>query len=775
MNLRKFFSSEIFPYLLLVVIWFVFSSPFFLNGKVPFPSTFQVNSFSPWSAYPELAGPVKNNAQPDIITQVYPWRHFSVDELKKGRIPLWNPYNFAGTPHVANYQSAAFFPLNILFFLPLTFIDAWSILVLLQPLLAAVGMYLFTRSLKISKEGSLVSSISFAFCGFITTWMGYAALGYAILFLPYALFAIQKYSEKRSFIYLPILAITIALSFLSGHFQTSAYFFLLVIAFGSFKLFPEYRNKKLISLPLFIVAGVLLAMPQILPTIELYMFSVRSELFQKMEAIPWTYLPTLFAPDFYGNPVTRNDWFGHYAEWNGYLGVVGLSLALLSLWKYKNKTILFFIVTAVVSLLLAFNTPLLSLLIALKIPVLSTSAAGRIIVLLSFSLAVLAGFGLDILVTYIQARQKIFFLWIGVLIVLFASMFGYAMLVITDPLKMHIARNNLLLPSFILMLFLGSSFLAYITKSKKILMALPIIAVIIVSADMMRFANKWQPFDPKEMVFKSVGVTEFYTKQNPEDRFIGDFGAENSVYYHLPVLGGYDPLYPEEYGRFVGYINNGKVITPERSAVVFPKNGKYSPEAIDFLGVKYIAEKVSDQNMPWGFPFASHPPEQFEKVYDDNAYRIFLNRDAFERAFIVFNTTLSNGEENVLKRMFSSDMSKTAVVVNDIKGLANGATGSAKIIEYLPNKVVIETSTTGKGLLVLTDNYYPGWRVAVNGKGDAIYKVDYNFRGVIVPKGDSTVIMEYKPQSFLIGIYLFMGGLLIMVTGFVLRRINKKS
>ena len=40
---------------------------------------------------------------------------------------------------------------------------------------------------------TFISSISFMFCGFIVTWMNYATLGFAIIFLPLALFSIEKY------------------------------------------------------------------------------------------------------------------------------------------------------------------------------------------------------------------------------------------------------------------------------------------------------------------------------------------------------------------------------------------------------------------------------------------------------------------------------------------------------------------------------------------------------------------------------------------------------
>src|SRR3990167_5206439 len=297
---------KFWPIIFLVLLWFSFAAPYFVKNKTPFPTTYLVNFFAPWNAYEKFWQPVKNDAMPDIIGQIYPWRVHSVESLKKGEIPLWNPYSFSGTPHLANYQSAPLSPFNLLFFI-FSNRDVWSILILLQPLLAAVFTYLFARSLKIGKVGSLISSISFMFCGFMTVWMGYGTLGYAILFLPLALFSIQKFFQTYKVIFLVFLTLAVPLSFLSGHFQTSIYFLIFSTAFTFLKFFQTKNKRALMLSLLFISFGLLISAPQIIPSIELYLNAVRSNVFQKIEAIPLFHFPTIFAPDFFGNPVTRNN------------------------------------------------------------------------------------------------------------------------------------------------------------------------------------------------------------------------------------------------------------------------------------------------------------------------------------------------------------------------------------------------------------------------------------------------------------------------------------
>jgi hypothetical protein len=234
--------KKLFPIFTILIVWFIFSKPFFLDYKIPYPTSYQLNNLSLWNNYDQYLGPIKNPAMPDVVGQIMPWKHFTINSWKEKSIPLWNPYSFSGTPHLANYQSSAFSITNLFFFI-LNFNTAWGFSILIQPLLAGIFMYLFARSMKLSQTASLIASISFMFSGFMTTWMDWGTLSLAISFLPLCLFSIEKYFESRSSIYPPILSVSILMSFLSGHFQTSIYLLIFTILFLFFKL-VETKNKR---------------------------------------------------------------------------------------------------------------------------------------------------------------------------------------------------------------------------------------------------------------------------------------------------------------------------------------------------------------------------------------------------------------------------------------------------------------------------------------------------------------------------------------------------
>ncbi|RJQ37727.1 hypothetical protein C4559_03260 [Candidatus Microgenomates bacterium] len=736
---------KFWPILLILLVWFIFSTPFFLKNKVPFPSTYQVNHFPPWSSYERFWGPVKNNAMPDIVGQIYPWKHFSIEQWKKSQIAFWNPNSFAGNPHLANYQSTVFSPFNFLFFI-FSFVDAWSILILLQPLLAGLSTLLLLREFRVSKQGSLIGSVSFMFSGFIVVWMAYGTLSMAISFLPLAIYLIQKYFNKLNLIFLFFLSLVISFSFFSGHFQTSIYFFLFLISFFAFKIYETRKIKESFSVFFSILIGMLIALIQIIPSIGFYSNSVRSEIFITGGAIPWFYLVNIFSPDFYGNPVTRNDWFGYYAEWASFIGIIPLTLAFFSISR-KNLLSLFFIFSGLISLLLAIDTPLISVISSLKIPVLSTSIPSRIIVLFSFSFAVLSGFGFDNLKKMIIERNIKKIILPFLLIVLIISCI-WLYLLIFKPMpfeKLIIAKRNLFLPTILVvfnLLIVTFSFF-----NKKVIILTVFYLVLATSFDSLRFAQKWMPFDPKGLVFPNVKIIEGIKNNIGYGRIFGNFGASIDTYYDFPGIEGYDPLYIGRYGEFIRSAGNGEFTQAERSVVSLPRVGKYTDRVLDLLGVSLIFNPIADTNQSWAY-HVWEDKEKHQLIFKDEKFELYKNKSAFPRATLFYSYETILKKEDIIKRFYSDDFDFRKVLIleekpQNVNYNVQGA-GSADIISYNPNDIKINVFTDQPALLFLSDNFYPNWRVKVNGKEAKIYRADYSFRAIEVPSGKSSVNFYYN-------------------------------
>ena len=54
----------------------------------------------------------------DLLHILLPMHHYLAEHLRRGQLPLWNPLMFMGTPFLANWQSAVFYPPSLLLLLP---------------------------------------------------------------------------------------------------------------------------------------------------------------------------------------------------------------------------------------------------------------------------------------------------------------------------------------------------------------------------------------------------------------------------------------------------------------------------------------------------------------------------------------------------------------------------------------------------------------------------------------------------------------------------------
>lgn len=76
---------------------------------------------------------------------------------------------------------------------------------------------------------------------------------------------------------------------------------------------------------------------------------------------------------------------------------------------------------------------------------------------------------------------------------------------------------------------------------------------------------------------------------------------------------------------------------------------------------------------------------------------------------------------------------------------------SARIAEYTPLRVRIEADMACRGMVILADTWYPGWRATVDGRAVPIHEAYAAVRGVVVEAGRHSVEFRYRPASVLWG------------------------
>ncbi len=93
------------------------------------------------------------------------------------------------------------------------------------------------------------------------------------------------------------------------------------------------------------------------------------------------------------------------------------------------------------------------------------------------------------------------------------------------------------------------------------------------------------------------------------------------------------------------------------------------------------------------------------------------------------------------------------------------ASATAQVTLYEPNRIRVATESTGAGLLVLSENYFPGWEATVDGVRVPIARVNYALRGVALPPGKHRVQFQFRSNGVRAGAVSFALGLSLLVIG----------
>ena len=182
----------------------------------------------------------------------------------------------------------------------------------------------------------------------------------------------------------------------------------------------------------------------------------------------------------------------------------------------------------------------------------------------------------------------------------------------------------------------------------------------------------------------------------------------------------------------------------------------------------------------------NRPPYTFRQVVPGNYriahlgdVRIYENLDVLPRAFVVNQWQYAPDLASAVDTLGQIDVRQSAVIEGEgvDQVVASGGEGdSAEIISYAPERIELTATTQTPSLLVLTEAYYPGWRVLVNDEPSDIYKVNGMFRGVFLPTGTNDITFSYQPASLRNGFILSSTGIVaLMILSVIAGRISKRK
>jgi hypothetical protein len=752
MKLKKHLPLFIFAILTLALFY-----KFFLLQKYPIPADILLGHYHPWKDLNwggiQTTYPIKNWSIFDAIRQTLPWRILAIDQIKNGQLPFWNPYQFSGTPLLATHYPAFFYPLNFLFIIFSPYL-AWSLYICLQTFLAALFMYYFAKNLFKNKFIGLFAGL---FWGFSLTMLNRLELGvsgHAALWLPLSLLSIDRLTKKPNFLWGFILSLSLLFSLLAGYPPLAIYapsLLLLYLFYRShFKLSSHFFYPLL-----FIVLGIGLSAPQMLPAYHLGQKVIRSEsLFGQTSSetffLPLKNLFLLFAPDLFGHPATWN-----YSSVVNYpeapaLGSTALFLFLTALFlifkkkqpfpkKLQNDFYFWFFVS-ISSLLLIFDNPLAHLIRKVPFSFISDVTPIKLLWISSLSLTLLASFGLH----YLKNKKDQNISFFKPVFIVFIPTLSFVLFFVSDPASKLTAQRNLLIPS--LVLFSSALFLYFSLRYSKLRLVFLFLTFFVASFELIRQGWKYTSFISPDLIFPQTEIISYLEQNTYPHRFTianAELLPTNSnLPYRAPVLGGYSSLRDSRYDYLIRLLDQPRDTSNlETYPRVIYQAGWQSPLS-DLLGLKYLLT----------LDYIDHP--KMHLLLEEGQTKLYENKEVYPKAFFVKKYFVEKELSSIAKKMQEIDPGNELVLEEEIFQ-NNLGQGQVELLDYQDNRIVLRTQNDRPGLLLLADAYDPGWKANLaNGQKLRIFRADLNLRAVLIPPGNQEIKFTYTPPGFILGLVI---------------------
>lgn len=717
----------------------------------------------------------------DFTHHFLPFSLYQQQALSHGQLPLWNPYTYAGHPFLADTQAAVFYPVsNLLLLLTLPWQAVGERLYLLQVEamlhvgLAGLFVYLLVNALTRQRTAAFAAGCAFAFSGYLT---GYPPLQLAVLrtaiWLPLLLYLLhQALYEPGRWRWWVGAALAYTTAFLAGHPQTFLHITYAAAAWVLFLLFSIRKAWRAQGIGLFSFSLMTLGLSaaQLLPSVEFSQLSVRAN-------VDYAYVS--------GGFPLQDTWQillpGVLTQFSPlYVGVVGLGLALIGLLAGRAKAAqsasasattttphypLFFAALACMALLLSYGDN------GWLYPLAYHYAPGwnlfrgqeRAAFLVALGLCGLIGLGAARLPQLAYGMRRGVGLLYAMLVAggtyffgIFWQLLGHS--AVSQGAYLLIAAITVGLAMAVVVLLLLP---AWSQRRSRV-----VVGLLVVNLFWANLTTNWDQFDPtrktilapemtalgQAVAASSTGATGLPGRVYNEFRIYEDYGMRQA----LEDVWGSSPL---RLARYAALFEN------------FPLDRMWR-----LLGVTHVLtwrkELFEPSTLLAEFPQAT-----------DTTYLHQLTT-AKPRAWLVQKMQPATDEQAVtLLADHTFDLEQIALVppatVTTATSLPTG-TGQVTLAQVAAGHLRVAVDSSAGGLLVLSENWMPGWQVQKIACGPAggacqnrfadgapfplltMQRVDLTLLGILVPPGAVTFELVYWPLSVQLGLWISSGTLLVL-------------
>jgi hypothetical protein len=654
--------------------------------------------------------------------------HEAAMDILHGHFPWWTYTQGLGQPLAGEMQSAALFPLTLLFALSSGLV--WFHITL--EIIAGISTYFLARRLSLPVFFATFAGLLFALNG-TYSWLGNSVLN-PVAFMPMAILGIEMACDsassatKRGWY---IMAIGLALSLYAGFPEVAYIDGLFVLAWAIVRIWGvpiSQRWRALRRLGLGGVIGVVLALPALVPFDDyLKVAYVGSHTAQSdgALALPHFALPAFFDPYVYGPIFSNTKVDAMWGGIGGYFGTSVCALALLGLFGLKQRRLRIFLgAWIVVAMAGTFNFLDFHKLWNL-IPIVSRSSFERYSTpSCELAIIVLAAFGLYDFTQNVRAKRLLttttsFMVLVVIWCIYEARTYNAGMTFGTR--KVHFLYLGLQALPFIA-LFL----LLVFGRLHRFRFTPFLLALVVVGESLILF---WIPTveSPKQLTIDYAPITYLQQHQGQE-RFV-DFAVlypNWGTYFGINELSDIDLPFPKTFKNFIEKdLRPG--LTPGNQFVV--KGG--------LVGVEILEHAVLNHF----------------KQYEDASVKYLL----MPSSVVILPGLTKAGVTEV----YHDALATIYEMPNPRPFFSTPTSSSCTVTSSSDNSATVNcpSATT----LLRTELSMKGWKAFVNGKEVPITTVHKVYQEVSVPAGKSTVTYSFSPpherDALIVG---FLGGIFLI-------------
>ena len=760
----------------------------------------------------------------DLGPYFIPPRFFWVESIKNGDFPLWNPYQFSGQPFFANPQHAILYPLNSLFFI-LPFDVAFNSIIILHFFLGGLFTYIFLKDLRVSSTGALISGLIFMLSGYLLSVHSLLSCLFSVIWTPLIMMFFRRAIAYPGFKNEVFTAIFLTISFLGGGVEiVYGVFFMLffMVIFSTSPYSPDSPVREDLwrrirwgvkSLLIVSIIFLFLSAVQLVPFIELLYHSIRRGGIPYQEATIWSFAPKdvllFFLPDAYGYFLDMKKYWVTQC-WLKTLYTGGLPFILSSIFFIfgKGRKLFFFLMLFSVFLSLGHYTPLYAFVFkyvpffnGIRYPV-------KFLYIFILVLSITAGLGFERLKTFSEKGEAKKLKIIFTVFSLICAFFLLFLVLGNKEIEHFMKINGIDFPNFYyasVNLYNTKRFFFYLTLFFLLLRVghevkwkgwIKVLLIVVLTADLfgnMGFYGKEKTSD----YFQKTKVLEIISSDKWQFR---TFSTSRTISMDIPILigdGTYINYLKEKHLPSMNLLYKLHDIwgidvihlkrTDDLYRALIDTPSISATNIIDLMSVKYvISVTIIEKDPRFELIYARLEGIQGKKeaLLKENTIKLYRNKDPLPRGWLVRDfkimapdailSALKREDFNPAREVFLEEEPKFNPPSPPFsKGGLGGfevSTGNLRnkvdLIHESNNRLLLVAESTENAMLVLSDTYFPGWKVLIDGREENIYRADYNLRAVLLGAGTHQVKFIYDPLSFKLGaIITFLGiiGCLVIV------------